>query len=50
MRTSVIVLVVFLIVTGGVLTVMNNACKTSHHSWCRPGHLSVIPHAKSGAS
>ena len=50
MKTSVMVLVVLLIVTGGVLAVMNNACKTSHHSWCAPGHLSVIPHPKSGAS
>ena len=47
MKTSVMVLVVLLIVTGGVLAVMNNACKTSHHSWCAPGHLSVIPHPKS---
>ena len=38
MKTSVMVLVVLLIVTGGV-AVMNNACKTSHHSWCAPGHL-----------
>ena len=48
MKTSVMVLVVLLIVTGGVLTVMNNACKTSHR--CAPGHFSVIPQAKSGAS
>ena len=38
-KTSVMVLVVLLIVTGGVLAVMSNACKTSHHSWCAPGHL-----------
>jgi hypothetical protein len=50
MKTSVMVLVVLLIVTGGVLAMMNNACKTSHHSWCAPGHLSVIPQAKRGAS
>ena len=37
MKTSVTVLVVLLMVTGGVLAVMNNACKTSHHSWCAPG-------------
>ena len=49
MKTSVMVLVVLLIVTGGVLAVMNNACKTSHHSWCAPGHLSVIPHPKSAS-
>jgi hypothetical protein len=50
MKTSLMVLVVLLMVTGGVLAVMNNACKTSHHSWCAPGHFSVIPQAKSGAS
>ena len=50
MKTSVTVLVVLLMVTDGVLAVMNNACKTSHHSWCAPGRLSVIPHVKSGAS
>jgi hypothetical protein len=49
MKTSVMVLVVLLIVTGGVLAVMNNGCKTTHHSWCAPGHLSVIPQAKRGA-
>ena len=50
MKTSLMVFVVLLMVTGGVLAVMNNACKTSHHSWCAPGRLSVIPQAKSGAS
>ena len=31
---------VFLVVSGGALVMMNNACKTSHHSWCRPLNVS----------
>ena len=31
---------VFLVFSGGALVMMNNACKTSHHSWCRPVHIS----------
>lgn len=27
---------VVLLGTGSTLAVMNNACKTSHHSWCAP--------------
>jgi hypothetical protein len=50
MKTSVIVLVVFLIVAGGALAVMNNACKTSRHVWCAPGHFSGIVRAKGGSS
>ena len=36
MKASVMVLVVFLIVMGGALAVMNNACKTGRHMWCAP--------------
>src|SRR5262245_51764833 len=40
MRTFLIaVATIFLLVGGGVLVKMNNACKTSLHSWCRP-HIS----------
>jgi hypothetical protein len=31
---------VLLAVSGGALAMMNNACKTGHHSWCRPVHIS----------
>jgi hypothetical protein len=27
---------VVLLGTGSTLALMNNACKTSHHSWCAP--------------
>ena len=41
MRTFVIALAaIFLLVSGGALMMMNNACNTSHHSWCRPAHIS----------
>jgi hypothetical protein len=50
MKTSVMVFMVFLIVTGGVLAMMNSACKTSHHVWCAPAPLSGIQHAKGGSS
>ena len=40
MKTSLIVLAVFLLVAGGALGVMNNACKTGHHVWCKPAHVS----------
>jgi len=41
MRTFVIaVAAIFLLFGGGVLVKMNNACKTSHHSWCRSAHIS----------
>jgi hypothetical protein len=26
----------FLLTTGGVLAIMNNACKSSRHAWCAP--------------
>ena len=32
-----IVITVVVSVTGSALALMNNACKTSHHSWCAPG-------------
>jgi hypothetical protein len=47
MRTPAIILVVVLLAAGGTLAVMNNACKTSHHSWCTPT-ASVVPHGRTG--
>ncbi len=34
MKTPAIVLTVFAIISFSALAVMNNACKSSHHSWC----------------
>jgi hypothetical protein len=45
MRIAVIILTAFVVVTGGVLALMNNACKTSRYSWCAP-KMSVAPHDK----
>jgi len=50
MKTSLIVLAVLLLAVGGALGVMNNACKTSHHGWCKPARISDVPHAKGGSS
>jgi hypothetical protein len=50
MKTSVVFIVVALTV-GGALAVMNNACKTSRHSWCAPSpHISAVTRAKGGSS
>jgi hypothetical protein len=40
MKTSLVVLMVLLLVAVGALGEMNNACKTSHHMWCKPAHVS----------
>jgi hypothetical protein len=29
----------------GTLAMMNNACKTSHHSWCRPAQIGGHSHS-----
>jgi len=50
MKTSLMVLMVLLLVAGGALSVMNSACKTSHHMWCKPAHVSGMPHTKGGSS
>ena len=51
MKTSVMVLIVVVLVMGSALAVMNNACKTSRHSWCVPSpHVSVVTHTKAGSS
>jgi hypothetical protein len=46
MRTPTIIILSLLIVVGGALALMNNACKTGRHSWCTPerstaSHLSL---------
>jgi hypothetical protein len=43
----VIVLVAVMLVAGGTLAVMNNACKTSQHEWCAPTS-SIRHHIKTG--
>jgi hypothetical protein len=40
---------VVLLGTGSTLAVMNNACKTSHHSWCAP-NSDIRPEVKIGHS
>jgi len=37
-----IVLTVVVLGTGSALAVMNNACKSNHHTWCAP--ISDIRH------
>lgn len=31
-----IVLIAFVLVTGGAMAVMNDACKSTQHPWCAP--------------
>jgi hypothetical protein len=31
-----IVLIAFVLVTGGAMAVMKDACKSSQHPWCAP--------------
>lgn len=51
MKTSMMVLIVVVLLMGGALAVMNNACKTSHHSWCAPSpYISAVTHTKGGSS
>jgi hypothetical protein len=50
MKTSLLVLVILSLVVGGALGVMNNACKTGHHVWCKSAHVSDMPRSKSGSS
>jgi hypothetical protein len=46
MRTTLwIAFTVVLLAAGGVLAMMNNACKTSHHSWCRPAQIGGHSHS-----
>lgn len=51
MKTSMTVLIVVVLLVGGGLAIMNNACKTSHHSWCAPSpHVSAVARTKGGSS
>jgi hypothetical protein len=44
-----IVLTAVVVVAGSALAIMNNACKSGHHSWCAP--ISGIRHpVKTGHS
>jgi hypothetical protein len=49
MKTSLMILVVLLLAVGGALGVMNNACKTGHHVWCKSAHVSDM-RGKGGSS
>jgi hypothetical protein len=50
MKTPVlIVLGALALVAGGGLAIMNNACKSSHHTWCAP-MSSVRHHVQTGHS
>jgi hypothetical protein len=48
MKTSLMVLVVLALVVGGVLGLMNNACRTGHHTWCKSALVSDMPRSKGG--
>ena len=47
MRTPAVIFVVALLMVGGALALMNNACKTSRHTWCAPT-ISAVPHGRIG--
>ena len=48
MKTPILmILIATAVIVGGVLAVMNNACKSSQHAWCTP-MTSLRHHAKTG--
>jgi hypothetical protein len=49
MKASLMILAVLLLAVGGALGVMNNACKPSHHVWCKSAHVSDM-RGKGGSS
>ena len=50
MKTPLLIVIAALVlVTGSTLAIMNNACKSSHHSWCAPAS-SIQHHVKIGHS
>jgi hypothetical protein len=50
MKTPLLIaLTAFVLVTGSTLAIMNNACKSSYHSWCVPAS-SIRHHVKTGHS
>jgi hypothetical protein len=44
-----IVLAAVVFVAGSTLAIMNNACKSGHHTWCAPAS-GFQRHAKTGHS
>jgi hypothetical protein len=49
MKTSLIIVAVLLVAVLGTLGVMNDACKSGHHGWCKPAHFSDM-RGKGGSS
>jgi hypothetical protein len=49
MRNPLLIVFIAAIVlgAGAGLAAMNNACKTSHHSWCASNY-SLLHHSKNG--
>jgi hypothetical protein len=45
MKTALIALSAAVIIVGSTLAFLNNACKSSQHSWCAP-NSSARHHAK----
>ena len=41
---AIILTMLVLVVAGGALAAMNNACKSSHHSWCAPHYERAASH------
>jgi hypothetical protein len=44
-----VVLTAVVVVAGSALAIMNNACKSGHHSWCAP-MSSIRHHVRTGQS
>jgi hypothetical protein len=50
MKTPLLaVLTAVLVVAGSALAIMNNACKSGHHSWCAP-MSDIRHHVRTGQS
>ena len=51
MKTPIVIILttLVLVVAGGALATMNNACKSSRHSWCAP-HFDLRHHMKTERS
>jgi hypothetical protein len=46
MRTALLIaFAAILVMAVGTLAMMNNACKTSHHSWCGPAQFGGHSHS-----
>ena len=46
---AIILTMLVLVVAGGALAAMNNACKSASHSWCAP-HFDLRHHMKTERS